>query len=242
MPSALFATQPHVIVWAYRWMVEIETGMERDKRNLFNNLRREIRDHKVLSAMEQVPRDLFVPSEVTHDAYKDIALPIGAGQTISQPYIVALMTNALDLVGGEKVLELGTGSGYQAAILSHLVPQGRVLSLERFPGLAEKAASLLGSLGYSNVEIRVAGDTLGSPEDAPFDAIMVTAAAPSLSPVLLKQLAVRGRMVVPIGPLKEQELTKVLRTDEGHSLTMLGPCRFVPLIGRNAWPPEYEKS
>lgn len=216
-------------------------GMERDRRNLFNNLRREMRDNKALNAMEQVPRELFLPYEVRHDAYKDIALPIGAGQTISQPYIVALMTSALDLEGGEKVLELGTGSGYQAAILSRLVPQGRVLSLERIPGLAEEATTLLSSFGYANVEIRVAGDTLGSPGDAPFDAIIVTAAVPSLPPVLLEQLAVRGRMVLPIGPLKEQELTRVLRTDEGHSVTMMGPCRFVPLIGRDAWPPEYDE-
>ena len=215
--------------------------MERDRRNLFNNLRREMRDNKALNAMEQVPRELFLPYEVRHDAYKDIALPIGAGQTISQPYIVALMTSALDLEGGEKVLELGTGSGYQAAILSRLVPQGRVLSLERIPGLAEEATTLLSSFGYANVEIRVAGDTLGSPGDAPFDAIIVTAAVPWLPPVLLEQLAVRGRMVLPIGPLKEQELTRVLRTDEGHSVTMMGPCRFVPLIGRDAWPPEYDE-
>ena len=220
----------------------MEGSMEREKRGLFKNLRREIRDEKVLSAMEQVPRELFVPAESRYLAFKDIPLPIGESQTISQPYIVALMTSALELRGSEKVMELGTGSGYQAAIFSRLVPRGRVLTLERIAGLASAAETILRTLGYDNVEVRIAVNSLGCPEEAPFDAIMVTAASPRLPQALLQQMAIGGRMVIPIGTLKDQELTKVLRTDEGHTVTMLGPCRFVPLIGEDAWPEDYEES
>ena len=223
-------------------MVDIEGGMEREKRGLFKNLRREIRDEKVLSAMEQVSRELFVPAESRYLAFKDIPLPIGESQTISQPYIVALMTSALELRGSEKVMELGTGSGYQAAIISRLVPRGRVLTLERIPSLAAAAETLLRTLGYDNVEVRISVNSLGCPEEAPFNAIMVTAASPRLPQALLQQMAIGGRMVIPIGTLKDQELTKVLRTDEGHTVTMLGPCRFVPLIGEDAWPEDYEES
>ena len=219
----------------------MEWSMEREKRELFNILRREIRDKRVLSAMEQVPRELFVPAEGRHIAYNDIPIPIGEGQTISQPYIVALMTSALELKGGEKVIEVGTGSGYQAAILSRLVPQGRVLSLERIPSLARAAEARLQSLGYENLEVRIAGDALGCPAEAPFDAIIVAAASPRLPSALLGQMALGGRMVIPIGTIKEQNLTRVLRTDEGHSIKMLGPCRFVPLIGQDAWPEEHGK-
>lgn len=220
----------------------MEGSMEREKRDLFRNIRREIRDEKVLIAMEQVPRELFVPQESRHLAYKDIPLPIGESQTISQPYMVALMTSALELRGREKVMELGTGSGYQAAILSRLVPQGRVITLERFAGLAQASKSLLRSLGYENVDVRVAVDALGCPEEAPFDAILVTAASPKLPPALLEQMAVGGRLVIPIGTLKEQELAKVLRTDEGHTVSMLGGCRFVPLIGEDVWPEDYQEN
>ena len=219
----------------------MERSMEREKRQLFNNLRREIRDEKVLSAMEQVPRELFVPAEARHMAYKDIPLPIGEGQTISQPFIVAFMISALEMRGTEKVMEVGTGSGYQAAILSRMVPEGRVLSLERIPSLAQAAEMLLSSLGYENVEVRIADTVLGCPEEAPFDAIIVSAASPRLPSALLEQMAVGGRLVIPIGPLKEQELTKVLRTGEGHTVRMLGPCRFVPLIAQDAWPENYEE-
>ena len=219
----------------------MEGRLERDKRDLFDHLRREIRDEVVLNAMKRVPRELFVPAESQHQAYKDIPLPIGEDQTISQPFIVALMTSSLELRGEERVLEVGTGSGYQAAVLSRLVPRGGVLSMERVPGLAEAAATRLRSMGYHNVEVRVAGQTLGCPEESPFDAIIVTAASPRLPHVLLNQMAVGGRMVIPVGTLNEQELTKVLRTGEGHNVSMLGPCRFVPLIGEGAWPEEHEK-
>ena len=138
-------------------------------------------------------------------------------------------------------MELGTGSGYQAAILSRLVPQGNVLSLERVPSLASAAADLLRNLECSNVIVRTAGSTLGCQEEAPFDAIIVATAAPRLPRTLLDQMAVGGRMVIPFGTLKDQELVKVLRTREGPTLRLLGPCRFVPLIGKEAWPADFEE-
>jgi len=208
---------------------------ESARRRLFHHLRRELDDERVLCAMEQVPRHLFVPEAHRSLAYDDIPLPIGEGQTISQPFIVALMTSALELKEDDSVLELGTGSGYQAAILATLVLRGRVLSLERLPSLARGAGDLLRALGYENVEVRLAGPRLGAPEEAPFDAILVTAAAPRLPRTLLDQLASGGRMVIPVGPLQEQELMKVVKAAEGHRVTELGPCRFVPLIGEEAW-------
>ena len=219
----------------------MERSIEREKQELFRNLRRQVHDEKVLSTMEQVPRQLFVPAESRHLSYKDIPLPVAEGQTISQPYIIALMTSALGLRGSEKVLELGTGSGYQAAVLSLLVPKGRVLSLERIRTLAEAAETRLRTLGYDNVEVRMAGHVLGCPEKGPFDAIIVAAAAPKMPSGLLEQLAPQGRMVIPIGNLKEQELAQALRTSEGVTVRMLGPCRFVPLIGQDAWPEEPEE-
>ena len=210
--------------------------LEKQKQGLFRQLRRDIRDDTVISAMEEVPRELFVPAEVSDMAYRDHPLPIGEGQTISQPFIVALMTRAMDLRGSEKVLEVGTGSGYQAAVLSRLVPRGHVLTIERFPSLAAAAASRLRSLGCDNVEVRTATNTLGCPGEAPFDSIIVAAASPRLPAGLLGQMAVGGRMVIPIGTLEEQELVKVVRTSEGHTVRMLGSCRFVPLIGDDAWP------
>jgi protein-L-isoaspartate(D-aspartate) O-methyltransferase len=149
------------------------------------------------------------------------------------------MTSALDLQEDDKVLEIGTGSGYQAAVLAELVPKGKVITVERIPQLLHAAKALLEELGYAQrVDARLAGEVLGCPEEAPFNAIIVTAGAPTLPRVLLEQLAVGGRMVVPIGSRHEQELTKVTRTPTGFSLTTLGPCRFVPLIGKGAWEEE----
>ena len=219
----------------------MERSIEREKQELFRNLRRQVHDEKVLSTMEQVPRQLFVPAESRHLSYTDIPLPVAEGQTISQPYIIALMTSALGLRGSEKVLELGTGSGYQAAVLSLLVPKGRVLSLERIRTLAEAAETRLRTLGYDNVEVRMAGHVLGCPEKGPFDAIIVAAAAPKMPSGLLEQLAPQGRMVIPIGNLKEQELARALRTSEGVTVRMLGSCRFVPLVGQDAWTEEPEE-
>ena len=213
----------------------MDKDTEKAKKKLFRALRREMGDERVLQAMERVPRELFVPPGCRRRAYEDIPLPIGEGQTISQPYVVAIMTSVLNPHSTDKVMELGTGSGYQAAILSLLTHHGKVLTFERVPKLANAARALLDKLEYANVEVRVSGDVLGCPEEAPFDAIVVTAAAPKLPSVLLDQMKLGGQMVIPIGTLTEQELVRVLRTSEGPSLTMLGPCRFVPLIGEDAW-------
>ena len=207
-----------------------------DKRKLFSSLSRKLRCKPVIRAMEQVPRERFVPAESRHMSYLDLPLAIGEGQTISQPYIVALMIKALGLLGHERVLEVGTGSGYQAAILSVLVPQSQVVTVELIPVLAGRAGTLLKELGYYNVDVELAGPVLGCPERGPFDAIIVSAGSPKLPEFLVSQLAVGGRLVIPVGTLEQQELVYASRTDEGLSLRMLGPCRFVPLIGREAFP------
>lgn len=218
-------------------------NLEEARARLFAALRRERKaeglDERVIQAMERVPRERFVPPASRHLAYEDIPLPIGWGQTISQPFIVCLMTSALELQETDKVLEIGTGSGYQAAILAELVPRGKVITTERVPQLLQSAQAILEELGYAiRVEVRPAGETLGCPEEAPFNAIIVTAGAPTLPRVLLEQLAIGGRMVIPIGSRYEQDLTKVVRTREGYSVRVLGACRFVPLIGKGAWEEE----
>ena len=224
------------------WRGGISEGkIDRARRDLFLKLQMEIRDNKVIEAMMKVRREAFVSEESRHLAYMDIALPIGDGQTISQPYIVALMVSILNLTGGERVMEIGTGSGYQAAVLSQMVPSGMVLTLERIPSLADSASELLRSLECNNVEVRDAGAVLGCPEMAPFDAIIVAAAAPRLPENLLTQLAVGGRMVIPLGDIKEQQLTEVRRTGEGYSVSLLVPCRFVPLVGEEAWSDDTEQ-
>ena len=207
--------------------------MAQAKKRLFDGLRLEIPGKEVLDAMESVPRELFVPEESRHLSYEDIPLPIWEWQTISQPYIVAVMTNALEIKDEDMVLELGTGSGYQAAILSLLARE--VYSIERVASLAGKARALLATLGYSNVEVRLAGNELGCPEEAPFDAIIVTAASPRLPRVLLEQMVEGGRLVIPVGSQQEQGLVKVTRTADGYSISNLGSCRFVPLLGNGAW-------
>ena len=214
----------------------MEKDLVKSRKNLFSRLRRDIRSESVIQAMERVPRERFVPPESWNMAYLDLPLGIGKGQTISQPYIVALMVAALELRSHDRVLEVGTGSGYQAAILSLLVPQGRVRSVELVPLLAERAGQLLRKLGYDNVQVELAGPTLGCPDYAPFDAIIVAAASPTLPESLVSQLAVGGRLVIPVGTLELQELVHAIRTDEGLSVRMMGPCRFVPLIGREAFP------
>ncbi len=206
------------------------------KRELFRKLLRDIPSETVIRAMEQVPRELFVPQDSRHMAYLDLPLSIGEGQTISQPYVVAMMTEAMELSGGDRVLEIGTGSGYQTAILSALTPRGRVISMERVPALMQQARQRLQELGYRNVEVQLAGSSLGCPSKGPYDAIIVTAAAPRLPESLLSQLAIGGRLVIPVGTLSQQELVQARRTDEGLSLRVLGPCRFVPLLGAEAFP------
>lgn len=206
------------------------------KRELFRKLLRNISSETVIRAMEQVPRERFVPQDSRHMAYLDLPLSIGEGQTISQPYIVAMMTEAMELSGGDRVLEIGTGSGYQTAILSALTPRGRVVTMERVPALMQQARQRLQELGYRNVEVQLADSSLGCPSKGPYDAIIVTAAAPRLPESLISQLAIGGRLVIPVGTLSQQELVQARRTDEGLSLRVLGPCRFVPLLGAEAFP------
>ncbi len=193
----------------------------------------EINDKRVLAAMAHIPREQFVPRENRYLAYDDGPLPIGYEQTISQPLIIALMTEALELKGDEKVLEIGTGSGYQTAILAELA--GTVVTVERVPALAESALEVLNNLGYKNVEIYTAKETLGWPEREPYDAIMVTAGAPDIPIDLLSQLSIDGRMVIPAGSRYVQELYKVTRQKDENRVEKLGGCRFVSLIGKGAW-------
>lgn len=208
-------------------------NLEREREKLIEHLRQEISDERVLNVMARVPRELFVPSSSRHLAYEDRPLPIGEGQTISQPFIIALMTQALELLGSEKVLELGTGSGYQAAILAEIARQ--VITVERLPSLANTARRTLKKLGYINVQVHLAERTLGWRAEAPYDAIMVTAAAPSIPQELLDQLVVGGRLVIPVGSRWEQDLLQVTKQKEGFTVKNLTPCRFVPLIGEEAW-------
>jgi len=207
-----------------------------DRKALFSSLRRKIRSVPVVRAMERVPREEFVSARDRPRAYRDEPLSIGEDQTISQPYIVALITEALRLQPTDWVLELGTGSGYQAAVLAELVPGGNVVTVELVPSLAQQARGTLAGLGYGNIIVEESTGSLGCPRLGPYDAIVISAAAPTLSPKLLSQLALGGRLVVPVGSRDQQELVCALRTGEGISLRMLGPCRFVPLIGHDAFP------
>ena len=195
--------------------------------------RRHVTDGRVLECLERVPRHEFVPAEFRDRAYEDSPVPIGEGQTISQPYIVAAMTSALRLQGDERVLEIGTGLGYQAAVLACLARE--VFTVEFRSGLATEAAERLASLGYKNAHVHCGDGTLGSPEFAPYDAILVAAAAPSVPAPLLAQLGEGGRMVVPVGDMENQDLQLVERSHDIFRTTMLEPCRFVPLLGAHGW-------
>lgn len=194
---------------------------------------RGVHDERVLEAMRKVPRHQFVDEALRDQAYSDHPLPIGEKQTISQPYIVALMTESLELSGSEKILEIGTGSGYQSAVLAELAD--RVFSIERYPALAYRANGVLRKLGYRNVIVRVGDGSLGWPDDAPFDGILVTAGTPSIPQPLIDQLAVGGRLVVPVGDRMSQELVLVRRHAEGINKSHLGGVRFVDLIGKWGW-------
>jgi protein-L-isoaspartate(D-aspartate) O-methyltransferase len=195
--------------------------------------RRGVRDASVLNAMRAVPRHAFVPADLRLQAYDDAPLPIGGGQTISQPYMVAAMTAALQLTGNERVLEVGAGCGYQAAVLSKL---GReVVTLEYRAELAVGTAKRLAEMRYDNIHVHCGDGTLGLPEMAPFDAILVAAGAPAPPPPLLAQLAEGGRMVIPVGTLENQELRLIERKRDTFQTTVLESCRFVPLIGAHGW-------
>ena len=194
---------------------------------------RGVKDPRVLAVMRKVPRHVFIPEAMRSMAYGDNALPLGESQTISQPYIVALMTELLELKGTERVLEIGTGSGYQAAILAELCE--KVYTVERIKALADKARSTLDSLGYHTVAIKVYDGTYGWKEMAPYDAVMVTAGAPNVPDPLVEQLKEGGRMVIPIGERYGQRLITVVKTAEGAFTQKSIPCMFVPLIGNHAW-------
>ena len=196
-------------------------------------VRRGIKDPRVIAAMKKVPRHLFVSESLRSQAYEDHPLLIEEKQTISQPYIVALMTEALQLKGHEKVLEIGTGSGYQTAILAELAD--KVFTIERIPLLAEKARKRLEELGYKNIVYRIGDGTLGWSEEAPFDGILVSAAAPSIPQPLIDQLAMGGRLIIPVGDRLSQELVLVERVPEGIRKSFLGGVRFVDLIGKWGW-------
>jgi protein-L-isoaspartate(D-aspartate) O-methyltransferase len=191
--------------------------------------RRDIVDERVLRAMEAVPRELFVDESDRSRAYDDAALPISDGQTISQPYMVARICEALRLTGNERVLDVGTGSGYQAAVLAELARE--VHTIERIPELAAQARERLDAAGYDRVEVHVGDGTLGLPDHAPFDAIAVAAAAPGFPQTLYEQLKPRGRLVVPVGSARGQRLEVAVRSPEGPAMIHSVPCRFVPLVG-----------
>jgi protein-L-isoaspartate(D-aspartate) O-methyltransferase len=194
---------------------------------------RGVADSRVLEAMLNVPRHLFVPRDLHDRAYDDSPLPIGDGQTISQPYMVAWMTELLEVEENDRVLEIGTGSGYQAAILCELARE--VFSIEKYSSLSRQAGERLRDLGYTNISIRVGDGTLGWPEEAPFDGIMVTAGAPSIPQPLLEQLAEGGRLVIPVGSSGMQMLHLVRRRGNEYQTSEEGTCVFVPLVGKFGW-------
>jgi protein-L-isoaspartate(D-aspartate) O-methyltransferase len=194
---------------------------------------RDIGDERVLAAMERVPRDAFVPEDLRRRAYEDAALPIGSGQTISQPYMVARICAELGLDGDERVLDVGTGSGYQAAVLAQLAAE--VHSIERLPELAEQARRNLEAVGIDNVQVHVGDGSLGDPEHAPFDAIAVAAAAPGFPQALYDELTLGGRLVVPVGGRRGQRLEVIVRSPEGPAVIRSVPCRFVPLVGEEGF-------
>lgn len=205
----------------------------REKMIEYQLIPRGINNHLVLEAFRKIERHKFIPEEFLGSAYGDHPLPIGDGQTISQPFIVALMTESLDLTGREEVLEIGTGSGYQTAILAELAKN--VYSVERVPVLCERAARILAALGYQNINIAVRDGSLGWPEHAPYDAIMITASCPAKPVTLLEQLGEGGRLVAPIGAAFGQILTLFVKKNNSIISSELCGCMFVPLIGREGW-------
>lgn len=194
---------------------------------------RGVREERVLAAFLEVPRHEFVPPEYLHEAYEDRPLPIGHGQTISQPYMVAVMTEALNLSGNERVLEIGTGSGYQTAILARLAQE--VYSVEQHEGLGRQAEERLRNLSVTNATVVIGDGSGGYPPVAPYDGIVVTAGAPSVPPVLVEQLVDGGRLVIPVGDMYSQDLLLVVKQGDTVQQTVINQCRFVPLTGKYGW-------
>ena len=215
---------------------QADDGRDRAEERMLRLIRRHVRDRRVLDAMRAVPRDEFVPHGLRRHAFDDGALPIGSGQTISQPLIVAMMSKAAALDGDERVLEVGTGSGYQAAVLARLARE--VVTVERVGSLLRRARATLRRLGVRNVRCMPAASDLGAPDDGPFDAIVVTAAAPGVPEALVEQLAEGGRLVIPVGSRTHQELLVVTKRGRRIRRRSLGGCRFVPLIGEGGFAAE----
>ena len=209
------------------------SSFNEQKTRLFNKLRKEIKDERILSTMMSVPREDFINSNMREKAYDDVALPIGYGQTISQPLMVAIMVSALMVGRSDNVLEIGTGSGYQTAILSRLA--NSVDSIDRIPELLSSATVKLEDLNCKNVKLLTAEVSLGCERRGPYDAIIVSAAAPKLPNSLLEQLKNGGRLVIPVGSQDSQELMRIIRNVEDYSIHVLTSCKFVPLIGKDAW-------
>jgi protein-L-isoaspartate(D-aspartate) O-methyltransferase len=216
--------------------VPADRRAERDRMVEVQLRRRGIVDERVLDALGRVPRELFVPEHLCDRAYDDAALPIGDGQTISQPYMVARICELLAVGAGQRVLDVGTGSGYQAAVLAELA--GEVHTIERFAGLADRARGSLAAAGYPQVRVHVGDGSLGLPEHAPFAAVAVAAAAPSVPPSLYEQLEPGGRLVIPVGDRGGQELQLVVSSPEGRAVLRSVPCRFVPLVGAEGFDSE----
>ncbi|PIP21146.1 MAG: protein-L-isoaspartate O-methyltransferase [Candidatus Omnitrophica bacterium CG23_combo_of_CG06-09_8_20_14_all_40_11] len=194
---------------------------------------RGIKNQRVLDAFSKIERHKFIPENLRNSAYADFPLPIGEGQTISQPYIVALMTECLDLIGQEKVLEIGTGSGYQAAILAELAKE--IYTIERFENLAKQAENILNELGYKNIKIKIGDGTLGWPQQPSFDRIIITAASPKIPLPLIEQLADSGKLILPLGESFSQVLTLVEKKEGKLKSIDICGCVFVPLIGKHGW-------
>jgi protein-L-isoaspartate(D-aspartate) O-methyltransferase len=210
-------------------------ALDIDRERLMAQLAQHLPDGPVLEAMRRVPREAFVANDLRSLAYSNIPLPIGFGQTISQPLMVAKATQNLGLRGDEKVLEVGAGSGYQAAVLGELLPFGTVTSVERIPALAAQARVNLANCGIYNVAVTEAEDSLGYRAGGPYDAILVSAAAPCVPNALLEQLTHAGRLVIPVGGRESQTLTRVRRLAAGFKAESLGACRYVPLLGPGGW-------